>query len=420
MRSPKPCKRAALGLLASLALLASAPGASALIVRAGGATLSYEPLPHSSISQASPLSVKAVEYHGGPVMPSNTNYAIYWAPGGASQYQTGYTSGIDRYFEDLAHDSGGLLNTDSLLQQYGDKAGEFADYSSHFGGAGFDTDPYPASGCSAAATCFTEEQLRGEIAKYVAAQKLPTDLQHEYFLLTPAGVDSCLEAASRACSAGASHAVYCAYHGYITAASGVIVYANVPYMLGTNCDTGEEHPGNAASDATLGGGLVHEHSESLTDPELTAWYDAKGEEVGDKCRTLKLASEFGEPLGTAPDGSRYNQVIDGDLYWYQQEWSNEAGGCAQRLAQAPTTKKMTPKSGPASGGTVVTITGAAFVGSVAVKFGETASPQVTVGSSTSLTAVAPPGALGTVDVTVTTQAGTSPINGKVHFKYKKR
>jgi hypothetical protein len=423
--TPRACRRGSRALPLMLAAAAavcllSAARASAVIVRSGTAPLSYEPLPNapgaapnSSNGHASPSSSKLVEFHGGPVMASNTNYALYWAPGGASQFPAGYESGIDRYFEDAAHDSGGGASIDSVLSQYG------ANYSSHFGGAIADTDPYPANGCSEAMICFTEEQLRAEIRKFVEAQKLPTDLQHEYFLLTPAGVESCLEAIGHKCSAGTKHSVYCAYHGNIAVSGGVIVYANIPFMLGTHCNTGEEHPNNAASDATLAGGLVHEHAESITDPDLNAWYDSKGEEVADKCRTFKVTSEFGPPLGKAPDGSNYNQVINGDLYWYQQVWSNEGGACEQRALQAPAVTKLAPKNGPATGGTSVTITGTSFAGSVGVRFGTTAAPQVTVNSSTSITAVSPAGSVGTVDVTVMTAGGTSAISNKDHFQYKK-
>jgi IPT/TIG domain len=413
-------------MLSAAAVALSATDAAALIVRVGGRTLGYQPLSGAAAPQVpqaeplvKPLAAKALEYHGGPVMPSNTNYTLYWDPAGAPAYPAGYESGINRYFEDLAHDSGGVQNTDSVLTQYGDSGGELASYDSHFGGALIDTDAYPANGCSAAPICLTDEQLRTEIAKYTEAHKLPADLQHEYFVLTPPGVESCFEAAGHSCSAGASHAAYCSYHSYISVAKGMIVYANTPYMDGTNCDTGEEHPNGNASDATLGGGLVHEHSESVTDPELNAWYDAKGEEVADKCRTFKSATEFGEPLGKAPDGSNYNQVIDGDLYWYQQEWSNEAGACEQRSAQLPSIKKVTPKKGPASGGTAVSISGAGFAAPASVKFGDVLASEVTIVSSTSITAVSPAGSPGAVDITVTTPVGTSAIVKKDRFKYKK-
>ena len=438
LRGTRLLKRHAglVALVASSMLAAGAVNASAVIVHLHGRTLSYEPPPPTGAQtqaqtrvqghgqgQAKGSSSKPLEYHGGPVMPSNTNYALYWDPTGGPEYPAGYETGLNRYFEDLAHDSGGVQNIDSVLTQYKDTAGEFANYSSHFGGALIDGDPYPANGCSAAPICFTDEQLRAEITKYVEAHKLPVDVQHEYFLLTPPGIESCLEAAGHSCSDGTKHPGYCAYHSYISVANAVIVYANDPYVDGMNCDYGEEHPNSNASDATIGGGLAHEHSESVTDPELNAWYDSRNQEVADKCRTFKAATEYGEPLGKAPDGSNYNQLINGDLYWYQQVWSNETGECEQRLAKLarpPIVRKVTPKSGPAAGGTSVTITGASFSTPATVEFGGAPATGVTVNSSTSITAVSPAGAIGTVDVTVTTAAGTSAINNKDHFKYKAR
>jgi hypothetical protein len=400
-----------------VALALGAGNASALIVQVGGGTVSYRPVRGAGVN-GNGSSKALLEYHGGPVMPSNTNYTLYWDPTGGPEYPPAYQSGLNRYFEDLAHDSGGLMNTDSVLAQYGDGAGEFANYNSHFGGALIDANPYPANGCPAAPTCLTDQQLRAEITSYVEANKLPTDLQHEYFLLTPPGVESCLEAVGHACSAGTKHAAYCAYHGDISVSKGVIVYANDPYVNALNCDTGEEHPNNNPSDATIGGGLAEEHSESVTDPELNAWFDRKKMEVFDKCRTFKAATEFGEPLGKAPDGSNYNQVINGDLYWYPQAWSNNAGECVQRAAARPTVKKVSPKSGSKAGGTSVTITGTNFVNPATVKFGATPAKEVKVNSATSISAVSPAGAPGLVDVTVTSASGTSAITKKDHFKYK--
>jgi IPT/TIG domain len=414
-------------LLAALAALLPA-GASAVIVRQQGHALSYQP--PVSVERAAgkgretgdkpnPRSSSLLLYHGGPVMSANTDYVLYWDPAGAPEFPAGYEAGIDRWLEDLAHDSGGLTNTDSVLAQYGQEGGAPAEYEVHFGGALIDRDPYPANGCSAAPICLTDTQLRAEIQGYAEARKLPVDLQHEYFLLTPSGVESCAEAAGRSCSDGTSHAKYCAYHSFIQTGSGVLVYAVDPWVLGLNCDFGEEHPNGDAADATIGGGMAHEHSESVTDPELNAWYDAKANEVADKCRTFKAATEYGEPLGKAPDGADYNQVIDGDLYYYQQMWSNQAGACVQRQLQLPAVTKLKPKSGHAAGGTVVTIAGTGFAAGALVRFGAAPAGEVTVGSATSITAVSPPGAIGSVDVTVTTAAGTSPTGKKDLFKYKK-
>jgi hypothetical protein len=352
-------------------------------------------------------------------MASNTNFALYWDPAGAPAYPAGYRSGIDEYLENLAHDSGGLQNVDSVATQYGDSAGEFASYNSHFNDLKkeedvlIDTDPYPPNGCTAAAICFTGAQLEAEIESYVQAHKLPHDLAHEYFLLTPPGVEDCAEAT--ACSAGTVIPFYCAYHGFIPLVGGSIIYANDPYVTGNGgCDTGQ-HPNNKPSDGALQGGLSHEHNESITDPEVNAWFDVNGEENGDKCRTFVEASEFGTPIGTAPDGSPYNQLINGAQYWYQQEWSNAGPGCEQRLGP-PRTLKVSPKRGHAVGGATVTITGSGFSGATAVAFGGLGAEYKLL-SPAVIQAVAPPHAKGVVDVIVTTPSGTSAPSRKDHFRY---
>jgi hypothetical protein len=412
---------ALLGALLVVLGVAGAGSAEALVIKLpNGRTVSIAPL-RGALRSAAVAGTGKLEYHGGPVMSSNTNYTLYWDPAGAPEYPPGYQEGVNRYLEDLAHDSGGEQNVDSIATQYGDSAGEFANYDSHFAGALIDTDPYPKNGCAAAAICFTEAQIQTELKNYIKAKGLPHDLNHEYFLLTPPGVEDCFEAAGLECSAGTTSPSYCAYHNVISLTGGPLIFANDPYVAGVSgCDDGE-HPNNSPSDATLQGGLSHEHNESITDPELNAWYDAKGNENGDKCRTFNESTEYGTPLGTAPDGSRYNQVVDGDLYWYQQEWSNAGLVCEQRLASvsaAPSVTKISPKTGPASGGTSVKITGTNFTSVTAVRFGAANATGFTVESATSITAVAPAGSVGVVDVTVTTNGGTSALSSADHFKYK--
>jgi alpha-tubulin suppressor-like RCC1 family protein len=83
---------------------------------------------------------------------------------------------------------------------------------------------------------------------------------------------------------------------------------------------------------------------------------------------------------------------------------------------APTVKKLSPSSGPAAGGTTVTITGANLAGANAVTFGSEPATSFEVNSSTSITAVSPAQTAGTVNVTVTTPAGTSATSAASHFK----
>jgi len=62
---------------------------------------------------------------------------------------------------------------------------------------------------------------------------------------------------------------------------------------------------------------------------------------------------------------------------------------------------VTPNNGPTMGGVVVTLSGANFEPGATVRFGRNPATNVTVVSSTSITATLPPGTAGSVDVVVT-------------------
>lgn len=82
----------------------------------------------------------------------------------------------------------------------------------------------------------------------------------------------------------------------------------------------------------------------------------------------------------------------------------------------PSISGLEPTSGPSSGGTPVAITGLSFTGATAVKFGANEASSFMVNSEESITAVSPPGA-GTVDVSVTTPSGTTPLTPADQFGY---
>jgi len=334
--------------LAACMLAAGAASAAAVIVHLkNGRTLSYQPL--RGVRAISPFDefFSNVDYNGGPVMASNANYAFYWYPAGAPAYPSDYQAGVNQYLEDLAQDSSGHENVDSVAAQYNDADGEFANYDSQFAGAIVDTDPYPANGCAQAPICLTDKQIQTELTGYVTAHGLPYDLAHEYFLLTPPGVESCFEANGRECSAGSSTPVYCAYHGNSPIGESELIYADDPYVTGNlACDDGN-HPNGSSSDGALEGGLSHEHDESITDPEPNgAWTDigGSGGEIGDKC-----AESMGTAVGTAANGASYNQVVNGHFYWYQEEWSNQSNQCLQRLTFSGAEPTATFSSEPGTG-----------------------------------------------------------------------
>ena len=255
-----------------------------------------------------------LSYHGGPAMHVNTVYAIYWFPQGSTADPT-YQSVINTYFGDVAKASGATSNVYYSDTQYYDSTGSI-NYSSTFGGPIVDTNPFPASGCRDRYTsiCLTDGQLQTEIQNVISANHLTANLSTEFFMLTPKGVGSC---AGSSCA----FSYYCAYHSWIGTGSNAVLYANLPYAMTvpSACGSGES-PNGSDADSTINV-ASHEHNETITDPLGTAWFDNSGNEDGDKC-----AWNFGSPLSGAA-GAEYNQTINRDHYYLQQEWSNASSGC---------------------------------------------------------------------------------------------
>ncbi len=83
----------------------------------------------------------------------------------------------------------------------------------------------------------------------------------------------------------------------------------------------------------------------------------------------------------------------------------------------PAVSGLSPKEGAAAGGNTVTISGTSLSGATAVHFGTVAASGVKVESPNAVTATAPAGT-GTVDVTVTTSAGTSAQVSADRYTYR--
>ncbi len=82
----------------------------------------------------------------------------------------------------------------------------------------------------------------------------------------------------------------------------------------------------------------------------------------------------------------------------------------------PVVSSISPNAGGTGGGTSVTISGSDLGAVTEVKFGSVTAPSFTVNSANSITAVSPAGS-GTVNVTVVTAGGTSPVVPAARFTY---
>jgi PKD repeat protein len=307
-------------------------------------------------------------YGGGPVVgtPStpgeNTVHALFWAPAGYT-FPAGYEAGIDTYLDDVAAASGSASNVYAVGTQYTDGQASGAPhlhYDVHVGAPVDATDPYPTTGgCTPDSdysegytACVTDAQMHTEINSVLTADDLPGGMADVYLVIFPPGVETCAESQDAAAGGTCSDTDYpgfCAYHSALQGSSSVDLYANIPFPTAFyyGCVTDQSPNGSAALDSALSM-ISHEHNETITDPLGNAWIDSAGNEEADEC-----AWNFGTPLGGAP-GAEYNQVINGDDYYLQQEFSNEdfaldpSAGCA-RAQDVPTASITVTTAHPASG-----------------------------------------------------------------------
>jgi hypothetical protein len=388
--------RVAATLAAVGASAAIAPSASAVIGRTASGRLesfalvrgvSPASIPGSAAAQhrlSGLASNGSVDYHGGPVVHSMAPYVVFWTPGGFTISATTEAL-IERYFTDVAAESGTSINVYGVLRQYTDSTG-FADYSQTFSSASqaiVDTDAYPttsdSSGCPNTLIphtdpCITDAQLTAEISSLIAAQGLPTDGSAsstlpsnapEYYLVLPPNVNECVD------SSHCSDNSYCAYHGAYADGSDHVLYAVIPTVRAAlqpkSCqDDGnsavQEPNGDQVGDVTINN-ISQAQSGSISNPFLDAWSNSNtGSEIEDECNSVGSYDPNGNPPtnpnaftpamgGSAGAGTLYNQLNNGNRYYTQSEWSNGDLNCKlQPTAQTLSTSfSVIPLPGNAVG-----------------------------------------------------------------------
>ena len=327
---------------------------SALNVRTGCPVLATSARAGDTANGTPPLI-----WHGGAVMGTAETgplviTPIFWNPPGHPM-SAAYKSLITQYLSDVAHASGHTTNVFSIATEYFGTDGTIS-YNIKLGTPINDTGSLPADGCkllhkdtsgiyadnSGYDACIDDAQVIAETDRVVTANSLPRDFAHQYVLFLPKHVESCFLAGLTSTSKNACtinyepSAAFCAYHSQAPSST---VYANMPYPIylsatGFTCGTDVNFPGvietpNGNPDAdTEISPTSHEINEAWTDPDTSSgWYDSSGFENGDECAYI-----FGPTAGSP--GALYNQVINGNHYMTQEEFSNSSffasgGGCLQ-------------------------------------------------------------------------------------------
>src|SRR5262249_41032862 len=90
---------------------------------------------------------------------------------------------------------------------------------------------------------------------------------------------------------------------------------------------------------------------------------------------------------------------------------------SDQFTPGPSVTSVSPSSGPTAGGASVVVTGTGFSSATKVRVGANDASSFTVLSDSQLTAMAPAGSEGSVDVQVTTPFGVSPTGSGDRFTY---
>lgn len=195
-------------------------------------------------------------------------------------------------------------------------------------------------------------------------------------------------------------------------ADGVIQIANGPATVGHNLLGDESARCSGLTNGTNGDQVGTEANK--IDPTLGTLAESGGP-------TQTFALGFGSPAIRAGDANGCSATWVGNLD--QRGYPRNVGArhaCdvgAYDTGGRPTVTGVSPNTGPTAGGNTVTINGTNFISGATVSFGGTPASSVTFVSSAQLTAVAPAHVQGTVNITVATPGGTSPISnaGKYTF-----
>jgi hypothetical protein len=248
-----------------------------------------------------PRTGSGISYHGGPVVVGGvTAYVIWYGNWGGNSATT--------IIPNFLSSEGGSPYFDINTTYYNASSVHVANAIT-YGGA--TTDNYSQG------TSLTDAQIQTIVANAISSGRLPHDSSGVYFVLTSADVTE----TSGFCTQ------YCGWHTHGTISGSDIKYSFVgnPDRCPSACEAQTTSPnGNAGADGMVSI-IAHELEEAVTDPDLNAWYDTRGQENADKC-----AWTFGT-TSIAPNGSRYNVTLGGNNYLIQQNWVNSGSGyCAMR------------------------------------------------------------------------------------------
>jgi phosphate-induced protein 1 len=249
-----------------------------------------------------PLSTSdPIQYNGGPVMTSTSN-AVYFIWYGV------WNSTAPGILTDWANNIGGSTYF-NINTTYYDSTNTYVTNAINYGGSY--TDDY-SQGSS-----IDDNGVEAIVSNAISNNDLPLDPNGIYMVLAGSDVTETTGMCSQ----------YCGWHYFGSIGGQTTTYAFIgnPDACPSACEAQTSSPNGDSGADGAASIMSHELEETVTDPQVSAWYDASGEENGDKC-----AWNFGTEQ-TAPNGSMFNVMIGSRNYLIQQNWNAATQACAQGL-----------------------------------------------------------------------------------------
>jgi hypothetical protein len=255
-----------------------------------------------AVKAAKPIRANGINYHGGPLILGTTRTYIIWY----GNWPTGTDTARD-ILTDLASGIGGTpyfnINT-----TYYNGAGTHVSNAVSYAGS---TDNNYSLGKN-----LTDANIQSIVGSAINGGSLPKDTNGVYFVVTSADGNQTAGFCTQ----------YCGWHTHGTIGGSDIKYSFIgdPTRCPSSCEMQTTGPNGSTGADGMASIVSHELEEAVTDPDLNAWYDNRGEENADKC-----AWTFGTEYKTS-NGATANMSFGGRDWLIQRNWVNASGGfCAQ-------------------------------------------------------------------------------------------
>jgi len=203
--------------------------------------------------------------------------------------------------------------------QYYDTSSYIAN-AGKFAGSYIDKSLYPGKDCvdplgiSNSHNCISDGDVENEVAKVMGIKGWKGGVNNLFMVFTSSNEGECFTSNS-----DCAYSNYCGYHTYFTSGSTDVIYAYLPYGNTSYCQVSGAPSPNGFPDAdTASTAASHELTEAITDPELDAWFDSSGSEIGDECDYY-----YGIALW---DGGKATEQWNGLNFFIQTEYSNLTQG----------------------------------------------------------------------------------------------